>query len=59
MFIVKKAYDPKGKNVTENTYNFFRRTSNKFKAKGTYGINNGYQAVGRDVETGKFASLKS
>ena len=59
MFIVKKAYDPKGKNVTDNIYGFFRRTSNKFNAKGTYGINNGYQAVGRDVKTGKFASLKS
>tara|TARA_R100000234_G_scaffold63107_1_gene38403 strand:- start:511 stop:690 length:180 start_codon:yes stop_codon:yes gene_type:complete len=59
MFIVKKAYDPKGKNVSDNTYNFFRRTSNKFNAKGTYGINNGYLAVGRDIKTGKFASLKS
>jgi len=55
--VLMRAYNPKGKNVPENNKNFGRRVSSKYKARGTFFINDGYKAVGRNLETGRFESL--
>ena len=52
-----RAYNPDGKNVPQNNQNFGRRVSSKYKAKGTFFINDGYKAVGRNIKTGRFESL--
>ena len=55
--VLMRAYNPEGKNVPENNQNFGRRVSAKYKAKGTFFINDGYKAVGRNLETGRFERL--
>jgi hypothetical protein len=55
--VLIRAYNPDGKNVPQNNQNFGRRVSSKYKRKGTFFINDGYKAVGRNIKTGRFESL--